>query len=178
MTTNTFTVGQTVIWNSAKGYTPANGETAIIDHIWPDKGYARLTLKLSAEESAAHPEFGGECSMCAPLSELTGMSPTPTKELMTMINDTLTADAALAMLPTEDSPAFFLSHADWHQVLWIAHGADVEERAAAAPDCNTPEEYAGACDISQNGVFQVTDITIHAPNELNNVYAVMVEYVG
>lgn len=64
-------IGQKVLWHSAKGYTPPPGEIGIIDEIFPVRQFARLTLDLTAEESAANPEFGGKCSVCMPLAELT-----------------------------------------------------------------------------------------------------------
>ena len=60
-----FKVGQSVLWHSAKGYTPPEGEVGTIDHIFPS-GHARLTL--AAPDAPA--EFNGQCSMCAPLDEL------------------------------------------------------------------------------------------------------------
>lgn len=61
-----FSIGQQVLWKSAKGYTPPAGEIGIVDAIWPDTGYARLTL----DAPDAPPEFNGKCSMCMPLAEL------------------------------------------------------------------------------------------------------------
>jgi len=51
------TIGQSVIWRSAKGYTPPGGERGTVDHVWPELRKARLTLAAPD----APPEFGGKC---------------------------------------------------------------------------------------------------------------------
>lgn len=65
-----WSVGQQVLWNSRKGYTPPAGEVGVIDAVWPEQRAVRLTL----DAPDAPPEFGGKCSMCASFDELIALT--------------------------------------------------------------------------------------------------------
>lgn len=87
-----FRPGQTVLWHSAKGYTPPEGEYGVIDAIWPEKGCVRLTL----DAPDAPPEFGGKCSMIAYFSELSVVAMVPQKSQLQQAQDTRDVPASTA----------------------------------------------------------------------------------